>query len=248
MLKIVWTINRARKFSSAARGLLTGLVLAVLAVAASAQCTQWDGSGEWNMEVTSGPRKGYVARVSFRQAGKNISGTVVGSGLGEAKVSNGSFDGDKFGVYLLWDGKDAQGSNVEIFAGMIGTNGLIKGTATLFGDRSGKAEWSSSRAMKCSGRSIRGTGRAPTAGSPSVPHVIAFNKPGQPAGTRTLSWDAGPGHPYAELWVKVGNEDEIFVVEQGKGTRQVTVEPGKEYLYILTDAGKRLATAAIKLK
>ena len=48
--------------------------------------------------------------------------------------------------------------------------------------------------------------------------------------------------------MKVDDEDEKFVVEQGKGGRKVTVEAGKTYLYILTDAGKRLATVTVKAK
>lgn len=64
-------------------------------------------------------------------------------------------------------------------------------------------------------------------------------------GTTTISWDGGGAHPYAEIWVKVDDTDEIFVVEQGKGTRTISGEKGRRYLYILTDAGQRLATTSI---
>lgn len=60
-----------------------------------------------------------------------------------------------------------------------------------------------------------------------------------------LTWDAGPDHPYAEVWFKVNNAVDIFLVEQGKGSRQVMVERGKYYTYILTDAGKTLATVGV---
>ena len=65
-------------------------------------------------------------------------------------------------------------------------------------------------------------------------------------GQTVLTWDGGKDHPYAEVWVKVDDGDETFVVEQGKGSRQVTVEPGRTYLYILSDAGKRLAAVTVK--
>ncbi len=70
----------------------------------------------------------------------------------------------------------------------------------------------------------------------------------QTQGTTTLTWDGGPDHPYAEVWVKEGGQDETFVVEQGKGTRRMTVERGKNYLFILTDSGKRLATVTVTAK
>ena len=70
----------------------------------------------------------------------------------------------------------------------------------------------------------------------------------QGRGTTMLTWDGGKDHPYAEVWVKVDADDETFIVEQGKGTRQVTIEPGKTYLFILTDAGQRLATVTVTVK
>ena len=78
--------------------------------------------------------------------------------------------------------------------------------------------------------------------SPSVVTIPA----GQTTGTTTLTWDAGPNHPYAEVWVTVDGGDERKIVEQGKGSRQVQVRAGKTYLYILTDSGKQLATTTVK--
>ncbi len=42
--------------------------------------------------------------------------------------------------------------------------------------------------------------------------------------------------------VRLNGGGEARMVEQGKGVRQVTVEGGNTYTYILTDAGKTLAT------
>ncbi len=90
-------------------------------------------------------------------------------------------------------------------------------------------------------------GAAPESEAPAgVPRIVASSAPGQAPGTRTLTWDGGPDHKWAEVWVKVDDQDETFVVEQGKGTREVTVEPGKTYLYILADNNTRLATVLVK--
>ena len=79
-----------------------------------------------------------------------------------------------------------------------------------------------------------------------VPGIVAtqvlFPAPTSPTGLVVLTWDAGPDHPYAEVWFKVNGGDEVFVVERGKGSLQVPVERGRQYVYILTDAGTTLAT------
>ena len=91
----------------------------------------------------------------------------------------------------------------------------------------------------------------PVAPKLEPPYIVASQVSSQYlgalSGSAVLTWDGGPDHPYAELWVKVNGADETFVVEQGKGSRQVTAELGKAYLYILTDAGKTLATVAVVL-
>ena len=71
---------------------------------------------------------------------------------------------------------------------------------------------------------------------------------GQTQGTATLTWDGGNDHPYAEAWVKVDNADETFVVESGKGTRQVTIELGKTYLFKLSDSNELLASVTVTAK
>ena len=64
------------------------------------------------------------------------------------------------------------------------------------------------------------------------PYIKASPNPapalaGQASSTTTLEWDGGGDHPYAEVWQQVDNNDETFVVESGKGTRQIgpKVEP-----------------------
>ena len=99
---------------------------------------------------------------------------------------------------------------------------------------------------------VSGPVRQP-AGEAAPPFITADSTevviaPGQTQGTTTLRWDGGKNHPYAEVWVKVDDADETFLVEQGKGSRAVTIEPRKTYLFILTDAGQRLATVTVRVR
>lgn len=97
------------------------------------------------------------------------------------------------------------------------------------------------------------TEAAETQSEQSAPFISAYPKvvpllPGDKEGMTNLSWDAGSEHPAAELWVKVDNQDPTRVVKRGKGYRNVKVEAGKTYLYILSDAGKQLATLTVTAK
>ena len=82
-------------------------------------------------------------------------------------------------------------------------------------------------------------------GITASPNNIALVK-GKSKGTTTLTWDAGRAHPSAEVWVKIDDEDETKVVATAKGTLEVTVIPGKSYLYSLRDAGKTLARLVVE--
>jgi hypothetical protein len=112
--------------------------------------------------------------------------------------------------------------------------------------------WSSDRPMKCLYKTVHRLGTKPTTPTTTttpaavIAPMITASQPIPVTGQVVLTWDGGKDHPYAELWVKVDDGDETFIVEQGKGARQVTVEPGKTYLYILSDAGKRLAAVTVK--
>jgi hypothetical protein len=85
------------------------------------------------------------------------------------------------------------------------------------------------------------------------PYIKATPNPalapaGQTSGSTTLEWDGGDDHPYAEVWQQVGDADETFVLESGKGTRQMTVEVGKTYIFKLSDAGELLASVTVTAK
>ena len=83
-----------------------------------------------------------------------------------------------------------------------------------------------------------------------TPYIYALSNPivvpaGQSRGTVTLVWDGGKDHPYAEVWVRVDQNDETFIVEQGKGTRNETVEYGKSYEFKLSDSNVLLGSVRV---
>ena len=88
---------------------------------------------------------------------------------------------------------------------------------------------------------------------PPAPFIVADNNPvvippGKTSGTVTLEWDGGPKHPYAEVWVRVDQTDETFIVEQGRGSRNATVELGKSYVFKLSDANVLLAQVSVTVR
>jgi hypothetical protein len=88
---------------------------------------------------------------------------------------------------------------------------------------------------------------------PPAPFIVADNNPvvipgGQTSGTVFLEWDGGTAHPYAEVWVRVDQNDETFIVEQGRGSRNVTVELGKNYEFKLSDSNVLLASVKVTVK
>lgn len=88
---------------------------------------------------------------------------------------------------------------------------------------------------------------------PPPPFIIADNNPvvipaGQSSGTVTLEWNGGKDHPYAEVWVRVDENDETFIVEQGRGIRNVKVEFGKSYEFKLSDANVLLASVRVTVR
>lgn len=88
---------------------------------------------------------------------------------------------------------------------------------------------------------------------PPAPFIIADNNPvviaaGRSSGTVSLEWDGGKDHPYAEVWVRVDENDETFIVEQGRGMRNVKVEFGKSYEFKLSDANVLLASVRVTVR
>jgi hypothetical protein len=95
---------------------------------------------------------------------------------------------------------------------------------------------------------LKSTGHMPKTQSPTISaNPIAVTVPdGESRGATTLTWNAGPDHPDAQVLMKVGIDgEETLVAGRGKGTRRVSVERGKNYQFILTDSGQQLAKAVV---
>ena len=244
---------------------------------AIAQCAEWDVSGKWTLtqgtfliRIDLQQNGKVVTGDAIHNAKVNAQGQMFGAGQDVTGSVDGTVEGDKFNVQIYWPD-----NLVGVYRGTIGPQGRVEGITYDKAKPSVNASWYSNRVMKCRSTAtikpsvilkpkpsapaaattpppkvIKSTGKAPTQATKSAagPSIVAFNKPKQTPGTKTLSWDGGPDHPYAEVWVKVDGQDETFVVEQGKGSREVTVEPGRTYLYILTDSGQQLATVTVRAK
>ena len=217
-----------------------------------------------------------TGKANYTQAGQETKflGAVVKGG--DSVVHYGDVDGtstgNSFTVHVYWDNH----KSIGVYTGRISPSGKIEGEVYGEERPSVKGQWYSRSSMSCvpvhvaapppppAPHGIRKSAKAQVGATDNVP--VATVGPTATAGTApmirampansfglqktngrtTLTWDGGKNHPYAELWVKIDGADEKFVVEQGKGTRDVTIEHGKTYVYILTDSGTTLATVTLK--
>lgn len=261
-----------RRFGTSVGGLFCAICV-LSPSPAQAECRQWEFSRrEWSLKQGD-----LTVTLDVRRSGKNLSGNARYVSLKKVSHTGkvlGTIDGNNITLDIEWD--DASGGLYKGVIGHTGlirgtvnvdkadpTNnwrwiGLTRMFCADDGEPKSKLSPSAAPPQPSPKRLIspKGKGRtavnAPAPTEPSAPsgapRITVSNKPGQPAGTQTITWDGGPNHPYAEVWVKVDGADETKIVEQGKGTREVTVEAGKTYQYILTDSGQQLATTTVKAK
>jgi len=89
-----------------------------------------------------------------------------------------------------------------------------------------------------------GSGQA--SGSSFVTATRPVFPPYQLTTSIVLTWDAGPEHPNAELWVSYnGSRDRVLFVKQAKGAQQVAVQKGLVYTYVLLDGRNILGTTTV---
>ena len=253
-------------------GLLFAAAFALLPASAGAQCTNWDAGGKWWIIQPGLALDGITLRLE--QKGRVLTGTahtIVSDGKKGGKYQDGTvdgtIDGDRFNVQIFWSNNDT-----GVYDGKVLPSGRLDGEGYEKRSSNIRVPWHSYGVLKCARAAAPSKpfkitskitlpkttsppsgNKTPTIEPPpppmKVPGIIAsqavFPYVGALSGFAVLTWDSGPDHPYAEVWVKVNGGDATFVVEQGKGGRQVTVERGRAYLYILTDDGKTLATVDV---
>ena len=250
-------------------GFVFTAVLALLPASGQAQCSNWNAGGQFYIYQD---RLEKAILVTLKQNGTYLSGTAstkIG-GRSVAGMAHGTLEGDNFSIQIAWPD-----NLTGVYKGRILPTGKMNGGTYDRSNPKIQQAWRTEEPLKCAPAApakpfkitskitlppspppIRRSGKArPAKPAPppppmKVPGIVASQvifEPPYPTGFVILTWDGGPDHPYAEVWVKVGEGDETFVVEQGKGERRVTVERNKTYLYILTDAGKTLSTDRVNV-
>ena len=239
---------------------LLAVIVVLLPISAGAQCKNWYVGGVWEIE-----QRGltYNIVLTLNQDGNLLTGTAgisTNKGYPAVKVK-GTIDGDRVRFQIFWID-----DSIGVYEAKFLSSGRLDGNGWEIKTPNITHIWQSKKQFKCPPppsfnvplNTYKGKPKPKPASSPTkpkndqtpppmnVPGIIAsqaiFSHPSAYTGFVVLTWDAGPDHPYAEVWYKVNNGEETFLVEQGKGSRQVPVERYKYYTYILTDAGKTLAT------
>ena len=232
-------------------------VMVLLPISAHGQCSkQWDASGEW--EIRQGRGGKVVTRLDLKQSGTEFSGTATRDGVRTKGKVTGDADGDNFTLAI--DGWD--GGEYAVYRAKVRATGHLNGETSIGPDKRDREIWFSDQSLTCGW--IRGKSRGNLTGRLSAndtarpgqatgslfkaPTLVAsqavFQPSYNPTGFVVLTWDAGPDHPNADVWVRYDNSrDRVLVMKQPKAGMQVPVQRGRMYSYVLMDGRTVLATA-----
>ena len=247
---------------SAMGAILFAAVLALLPTPAHAQCaTSWNLNGAVSLRQRG---QQFAIELTLQHKGRVITGTALhnaktpGMGSGGLRrvegTVDGTLDGDIFSVQIFWP-DDLTG----VYTGKVLPSGRLEGETYDKNNSKNRQPWRSDGVLKCSppnslneyfpnlgGKKPKKTSQ-PAASTPSmgIPGIVAgpakFPTLSERTGYVPLTWNAGPAHPYAELWVKINRGPDLFVAKQPYGSRAVVVERGAHYIYIVREAGRILA-------
>lgn len=254
--------------------LLFAAVLAFLPISSRAQCsTQWGAGGEWQINQ-HGQKFPLIKLRIQQNGGNTLTGTANQTIVTKTQTSgsfgehgditgqvDGSIVGDTFSINIRWNN-----NTTGVYKGIILPSGNIDGRAWEIRSPNVLHTWNSMQRMRCmpavepkvvtpsveppKPKPLKAGGRKVNSEVPpmKVPGIVVsqvlYPFVGSPQGTLVLTWDGGPDHPYAEVWVKVNNGEDTFLIEKGKGFMSVPVERHKSYVFILTDGGKTLSTVS----
>lgn len=248
-LKMPWTTVLCGLFFAAACPLLHTSVVA--------QCANWNASGPMKIWQRGQP---YPIELALQQRGVVVSGTaaliVASEGRRIEGPVDGAIEGSTFSVQIFWNDHQIGVYNAKILpSGRLDGEGWEKNTPKVH------VTWYSDGFLKCPPPPgspfiigshppkpappppIKSSGkmRHDPAPTPKPPWIVAsqtvFPFPGSVSGFVVLTWDAGPDHPNAEIWLKTPNGVQT-VAKTPKGGLQIPVERGRFYEYDIGEAGR----------
>lgn len=237
------------------------VVMVLLPIAAQAQCAKtWDGSGQWEIRQGSGART-TVIRLNLTQSGIALSGTAsrdVRAGSTKGKVT-GDVDGGAFSIGIDW----LDGGEYSIYRAQVSASGKLEGETYIGPNKRDRDTWTSLQPLTCGwspGKSRGNLTSRLSANAPAQPgqatqslikgptlfaSQAVFPTPYIQTGFVVLTWDAGPDHPNADVWVTYDNSRErVPLMKQPKGGLQVPVQRGRMYSFALMDGRTVLAATA----
>ena len=215
-----------------------------------------------------------TARYSYVTSDSHPLGvlTVGGDPVSVDGTVDGTIDGDRFNIQIFWS-NDSTG----VYNGKVLPSGRLDGEGYEKSSPNIRVLWHSQGVLKCSPAGpkkpfkitssitpprpppIKSSGKArpsePPAPKLEPPFITASQVirllPSVPASVY-LTWDGGPDHPNAEVWVSVNNQPEIPasalhgpVLKQPKIAGIELKLQGGVYKYVLKDAGKTLSTVVV---
>lgn len=252
-----------------AASFVTGfLLIAAWPAPADAECAHWDVSDQWTAKQSNGHDVEFI----LSQDGTRIWGTAREVRDIPRIQIEGTMMGNQFSVTVFWSGGTAGVYRGIInasgkLAGTTYDKNNPSSRATWVASRPMKCRPElappPSPVLKPKPsappaplqKQERATERPPppprpestpvtTATIKAVPQLVSIPD-GKSEGFARLVWSAGNQHPNARLIVKVDGGDEEVADPQSKGSRNVTVEAGRTYLYLVVDNGERLAAVTV---
>lgn len=248
-------------------GLLFAAALALLPISAGAQCSNWRANG-----YIKAWQKGQALPLEFNLVHKGVvlSGTADLGIISEGKKIHGTVDGtirgNTFSIQIFWNNWQIGIYNAKILpSGRLDGEGWEKSSPNV------RVTWYSEGMLKCPPPPAFGAGglfgmpapkkapkpaTTPSAPPPTPPFIIAgqpYLPPYMPYGTVGISWDGGPDHPKAEVFLSMDNGAEVPafsmdqpqqspVWKQPKAGLSMQLQRHHHYRFVLKAEGKTLST------
>ena len=269
MFHLVKITNLIIKRTPLLCGLLIAAVIALLPFSAAAQCaTKWYAPA--NLKIMQrGQALPIVLKIA--QKGAVLSGTADLHMFSEGKKIHGTVDGaiqgNTFNIQIFWNNWQ-----IGVYEAKILPSGRLDGVGWEKNSPNVKVTFYSEEMLKCPPPPAFGAGglfgmpapkkapkpaTKPSAPPPTPPFIIAgqpYLPPYMPYGIVGMSWDGGPDHPKAEVFLSMDNgaETPAFSIDQPqqsplwkqpKAGLSMHLQRYHHYRFVLKAEGKTLSTA-----